>query len=152
MADFAKVYEHCIDLSQYRDAGLTVDIVRKGLADYVVRPQLFIETLTGCVCRTVAGDVEDVFERELTFGKVKVTDTTRLTESGLRTMVPKQGEITPSCFEIELVDDERGFYLVFSYSEEPIAGVSDNAQIHGLRQQAWLMKDRDIVDRILQRL
>lgn len=151
MADLKTVYQHDIDLSVYRDAGLTADIVWSALEDFARKPQEFIETLTNCTFKEIAGDTALRLDRELTFATTKVVDVIEFAKPRMTTLVPAQGSIAASRFDIDLVENDRDFYLRFSYSENPIPGVSDNRQIQGLREKAWLMKDRDVVRRILER-
>lgn len=151
MADIAIVYQHDIDLTIYRDAGLTADIVWRALEDFARKPQEFIETMTHSTSKQIAGDTALRLERELTFGSTKIVDVIELSKPRMTTLVPAQGTIPASRFDVDLVENDREFYLRFSYSESPIPGVSDNRQIQGLREKAWLMKDRDIVRRILER-
>lgn len=145
------VYQHEIDLSVYREAGLTADIVWRALEDFARKPHEFIETLSASKSKEVASDTTLRLERELNFGKVKVMDVIEFAKPRMTTLVPAQGNIGASRFDIDLIENDQKFSLRFSYSENPIPGVSDNRQIQGLREKAWLMKDRDIVRRILER-
>lgn len=151
MADMKIVYQHEIDLSVYRQAGLTADGVWKALEDFARKPHEFIETLTSSTAKEIVGDTTPGLERELTFGQVKVTDVIEFARPRMTTLVPEQGNIGASRFDIDLIENDQTFSLRFSYSENSIPGVSDHPQIQGLREKAWLMKDRGIVRRILER-
>lgn len=151
MSDIKTVYQHEIDLSMYRDAGLTPEAVWQALEDFARRPHEFIETLTSSTSKSVTSDTAVRLERELVFGKTKIVDVIELAKPKVTTLVPAQNSIAASRFDIELIENDKQFLLRFSYAEAPIPGVSDNRRIQCLREQAWLMKDRDIVRRILER-
>lgn len=153
MSDVRTVFEHEIELTNYVDAGLTVEGLWRGLEDFVRRPHEFVESMSASVVHEVSTDDGLCFDRELDFGNFKVHDAVRMHPThSVSTHVPAAGDISESRFDIVVVQDGGELKLRFSYAEPHLAGVSDNPKLQGLRERAWLMKDRDVVRTILTRL
>lgn len=153
MSDIRTVFEHEIELTQYLDAGLTVEGLWRGLEDFVRSPHEFVEPMAASTVREVASDEGVCLERELDFGNFRVRDAVRmLPPRSVSTLVPAAGEIPESRFDITVLEDGDTLRLRFSYAEPHLPGVSDNSKLQGLRERAWLMKDRDVVRTILLRL
>lgn len=146
------VFEHEIDLSVYLDAGLTSADVWRGLESFALEPHKFIEHMHSSRVTPAASDAARRLLRRLDFNPPVIEDVVELDDEARRLtiFVPATDTVAESELVMQIVEARGLLKIAFRYFGRPLEG-AEASQIEGLLHKAWLMKDRDIVRRILAR-
>lgn len=143
-----QVFEHKIDLGMYVDCGLTPEFIWTEIERYVHHPEAFNHLAQGAKVKRIPNEMhEEQFERVISLGKVKVEEFIVLEAPSKMTIrIQPTKQYPASRFELNIEMEEQ-LAITFTYFEIP---QNLPAQLQGLREQAWVAKDREFVQSLLR--
>ncbi len=118
-------------------------------------PETFLHALEGCSVSEAAGDLQEtVFERKLDFGPAVVHDIVRIDRQRGKAViyVPSGQEFPESILEMKLLSfTDEAIEMEFVYELEETAE-RHPAPIIELVHRAWVDKDRNMLDAVIERI
>ncbi len=144
-----KIFEHEIGLGLQPSAAPSMEDVWGKLIYLMKNPQLTVPTIEKIEILDAPEDGSGFFSRKISFGTFEVNDVVSgLKPQSISVAIAESDLFPESCLNIEIVKRPQGrFVLRFTYYEDTGHLKSEkNPLIKGLREQAFVEKDRNLCE------